>query len=344
MTVLLKSALSVLSLAAMVAAAPVHAEVAKGDTSSKKIALSNAYAGNAWRQAMLKRWEETANEAVKNKIVAAAPAFTTSESQATEQAQQIQNLILQGYNAIVVNAASPTALNGTIKRACAAGIVVVSFDGVVTEPCAYRVNFDFRQMGENEIHYVAKQLNGKGNILAIRGMAGVSVDEAIHQGILDGLKKYPDLKLVGEVHGDWTTAIAQKAVAGILPTLPKIDAVVTQGGDGFGAAQAFRAANRPIPIIILGNREDELKWWNAQLKNNYQTYSASNPPGAVTVAFWVAQQVLAGKKVPKDIDIMAPLLTVTQDKLADALKSTPVGGVADITFTQEQAVAVLDKK
>jgi ribose transport system substrate-binding protein len=188
MTVLLKSALTVLSVAAMVATAPVHAEIAKGDTSSKKIALSNAYAGNAWRQSMLKSWEITANEAVKNKIVSAAPAFTTSEVQATEQAQQIQNLILQGYNAIVVNAASPTALNGTIKRACAAGIVVVSFDGIVTEPCAYRVNFDFRQMGENQIHYVAKQLNGKGNILAIRGMAGVSVDEAIHKGILENTR------------------------------------------------------------------------------------------------------------------------------------------------------------
>ena len=34
-------------------------------------------------------------------------AFTTAENQVTEQAAQIQNLILQGYDAIVVNAASP---------------------------------------------------------------------------------------------------------------------------------------------------------------------------------------------------------------------------------------------
>lgn len=344
MTALFKSALSAVSLAVMTLAVPAHAQIATGDTSSKKIALSNAYAGNAWRQSMLKRWEEAANGAVKAKMIAAAPAFTTSESQATEQAQQIQNLILQGYNAIVVNAASPTALNGTIKRACAAGIVVVSFDGIVTEPCAYRVNFDFHKMGEDQIEYVAKQLNGKGNILAVRGMAGVSVDEAIHNGILAGLKKHPGLKLVGEVHGDWTTAIAQKAVASILPTLPKVDAVVTQGGDGFGAAQAFKAANRPTPIIILGNREDELKWWSTQLKSNYKTYSSSNPPGAVTVAFWVAQQVLAGKKIPKDVDIMAPLLTLSEAQLPGALAKVPAGGVADITFTLDETMAVLDKK
>ena len=40
--------------------------------------------------------------------------------------------MLQGYNAIVINAASPDALNGAVKQACDAGIVVVSFDGIVT--------------------------------------------------------------------------------------------------------------------------------------------------------------------------------------------------------------------
>src|SRR5690606_24114000 len=103
---------------------------ALADTSDKKIALSNNYAGNSWRQAMLKSWQKVTSPAVSDKVVAAADAFTTAENQATEQAAPIQNLILQGYDAIVVNAASPTALNGAVKEACDAGIVVVSFDGI----------------------------------------------------------------------------------------------------------------------------------------------------------------------------------------------------------------------
>ena len=35
-----------------------------------------------------------------------------------------------------------------------------------------------------------------------------------------------------QVHGDWAQEVAQKAVAGILPSLPEVKAVVTQGGDG----------------------------------------------------------------------------------------------------------------
>ena len=81
------------------------------DTKGKKIALSNNYAGNSWRQAMLKSWDKVTKKAVADGVVAAADAFTTSENQVTEQAAQIQNLILQGYNAIVINAASPDALD-----------------------------------------------------------------------------------------------------------------------------------------------------------------------------------------------------------------------------------------
>ena len=45
-------------------------------------------------------------------------------------------------NAIVIDAASPTGLNGIVKQACDRGIVVVSFDNIVTAPCGLTVNTD----------------------------------------------------------------------------------------------------------------------------------------------------------------------------------------------------------
>lgn len=95
--------------------------------------------------------------------------------------------------AIVIDAVSPTALNGTIKKACAAGVVVVSFDGIVDEPCAYRVNFDFKGWAEQGVDYLAQRLNGKGNILEVRGVAGISVDNLMHEGVLDAMKKHPGM-------------------------------------------------------------------------------------------------------------------------------------------------------
>lgn len=313
---------------------------ALADTSSKKIAFSNNYAGNSWRQAMLESWDKVTKEAVKAGIVSAADAFTTAENQATEQAAQIQNMILQGYDAIVINAASPTALNGAVKEACDAGITVVSFDGVVTEPCAWRIAVDFHAMGEGQIDYLAKRLPDGGNLLEIRGLAGVSVDDNIHAGIEAGLKKHPQFKVVGSVNGDWAADVAQRAVAGILPSLPKVDAVVTQGGDGYGAAQAFAAAKRETPIIIMGNREDELQWWKQQKDaNGYETMSVSIAPGVSTLAFWVAQQILDGKDIKKDL--VVPFLSVSQDTLEKDLANTRKGGVANVEYSLEDAQKII---
>ncbi len=310
------------------------------DTSDKRIALSNNYAGNSWRQAMLRSWEKVTSQAVSEGAVAAADAFTTAENQVTEQAAQIQNLILQGYDAIVLNAASPEGLNGAVKEACDAGIVVVSFDGVVTEPCAWRIAVDFKQMGKDEVLYLSEKLPEGGNLLEIRGLAGVFVDDEISAGIHEGVAETGKFEIVGSVHGNWAQDVAQKAVAGILPSLPDIVGVVTQGGDGYGAAQAIKAAGRDIPVIVMGNRHDELTWWKEQKDaNDYETMSVSIAPGVSTLAFWVAQQVLDGVEVPKDLTV--PFLRIDQDNLEENLANTEEGGVANVEYSLEDAQAVI---
>lgn len=316
---------------------------AMADTAKVRIALSNNYAGNSWRQAMLQSWAKVAGQAVASGVVAEAPAFTTAENQVTEQAAQIQNLILQGYNAIVIDAASPDALNGAVKQACDAGIVVVSFDGIVTEPCAYRIAVDFKKMGRLQVEYLAGRLPQGGNLLEIRGLAGVFVDDEISAGIHEGVAKYPKFKIVGSVHGDWAQDVAQKAVAGILPSLPKIDGVVTQGGDGYGAARAFAAAGRPAPLITLGNRYDELQWWKEQKDaKGYETMSVSIAPGVSTLAFWVAQMILDGKQVPKDLTV--PFLQIDQGTLEKSLATTQKGSVANVEYSLDDAKAVVAGK
>ncbi|MBV8970196.1 MAG: substrate-binding domain-containing protein [Verrucomicrobia bacterium] len=313
----------------------------RADTKSMRIAFSNNYAGNSWRQAMLKSYDIVTKKAVADGIVAAADVFTTADREVPTQAAQIQNLILQGYNAIVINASSPDALNGAIKQATDAGIVVVSFDGIVTEPSAWRVAVDFKAYGEQEVVHLGKWMKG-GNLLEIRGLAGTSIDDAIHSGIVEGVRKYPSFKIVSSVEGDWDETTAQKAVTTVLPSLPEIVGVVDQGGDGYGAAQAFAAAGRKMPTIIMGNRQDELEWWKEQkAKNGYTTWSASIAPGVCTLAFWVAQQILDGHKdIPHDL--LVPYLAFDQDNFEAALTTIPKGGVASHEYTLDEAKKAID--
>ena len=335
----MKSTTKMVALCAIASA--MLAGPALADTSKMRIAFSNNYAGNSWRQAMLKSYDIVSKKAVADKIVAVADVFTTADKEVPTQAAQIQNLILQGYNAIVINAASPDALNGAVKQACDAGIVVVSFDGVVTEPCAYRVVVDFKDYGRQEVEHMAKFQPKGGNLLEIRGLAGTGIDASVHDGIVEGVKAHPEFKIVASVTGDWDQTTAQKAVATVLPSLPPVVGVVDQGGDAYGAAQAFAAAGKPRPTIMMGNRQDEFVYWKEQKdKDGYVSWSGSIAPGVSTLAFWVAQQVLDGNKtIPHDL--VVPYLAFTQDEFEKELPNIPKGGVASHEYTQADAMAAI---
>ncbi|GHS85263.1 ABC transporter substrate-binding protein [Synergistales bacterium] len=309
--------------------------VGSAEAAKWRIALSNDYAGNSWRQTMIKEFEAAAKIAIEKGLIEEAKVFTTNESSAAEQAAQIQNLILEGYDAIILNAASPTALNAAVKKAIDAGIIVVAFDNAITEESAYRLITDFTYSGATQVDFVAQRFPEGANVLEIRGLSGTYVDETIHKAIRDTIAKYPKLKIVGEVYGNWTGSIAQKEVAGILPSLPEVQVVVTQGGDGYGAVKAFEAAGRPVPLVIMGHRYDELEEWKNLLAKNpaYDTMSITVSPSVSQVAFWIGVEALNGNQFPKTINM--PPLSIYKDRLDFFLERTEKGGVAFVDYPHE---------
>ena len=285
---------------------------------------------------MIKNWENVVAQAKADGLIAEGPAFTTNESSAAEQAAMLQNLVLEGYDAIVLDAASPTALNGAVAKAIEAGIPVISFDQTVTDPSAWKLITDFSEMGNAEVDFLHRQFPSQAiNILEIRGMAGTFADDEIHKAIADKTAQYSNMSIVGEVYGNWTQSVAQKEVAGLLPSLPKIDAVVAQGGDGYGSIKAFENAGRPVPLQIFGHRYDELVIWKEMQQKKggkYPSMSVSIVPGSVNIAFWTALEILNGAEVPREIH-MSPMV-FEEAQLDYFLAHTEKGGLADLAYPQ----------
>ncbi len=103
-----------------------------------KIALSNSYIGNKWRLEMENVFKAAlAMEPFKSQVVG---SIYNSGNDVSKQSQQMSNMIAERVDAIVIDAASPTALNGIIHQATSRGILVVSFDSGVTAPSAIKVN------------------------------------------------------------------------------------------------------------------------------------------------------------------------------------------------------------
>jgi ribose transport system substrate-binding protein len=178
------------------------------------IYLSNNFNGNDWRQQM----PRSAQVAAKKPPLAGRVRLTIDNVETTTQAQisSLNNIIRERPDAILVDAGSGDALNPTIERACKAGIVVVSFDQVVSAPCAFKVSSNFDLMAANQAVWMATMLGGKGKVLMDRGLAGAPVSEQLERGMKAALAKYPGIEVIGYFNGNYALGPEQAGVSNLL--------------------------------------------------------------------------------------------------------------------------------
>jgi ribose transport system substrate-binding protein len=292
-----------------------------------KIALSNSFYGNTWRKQMVDVMQKAANAAKGQGLIS---DFTVDNGDGTVNTQlaQLNSLILSHPDAILINAASATALNGAVAQAAQQGIKVVVFDSLTTSPDAYQIAYDFSSWGEIAGDYVAKRLDSKGgDVLITRGVVGSQPELLIYEAITKILKQRPEIHILGEVDTEADNAKAQSAVGNLLPSMPKVDAVLSEGS--YGVVQAFLAAGRSVPIVVGNNRAEFILWWvDEKAKNGYQTISLGSEPSIGAVAFWLSLHILRGDKVPemKVHPYLLPLVAVTNDTV-DQFKDIQPGTV-----------------
>jgi ribose transport system substrate-binding protein len=322
---------------ALAAQLSLGAPPASASADKPVIALANAYFGNTWRHQMVDAFDAAAKQAkAEGKI--ADYIILNGDGSVAQQNSQVAGLILKKVDAIAIDAASESAVNGVIEKACQAGIKVISFDSVASAPCNYQLNFDFLGYKAEIAKYVMKRLGGKGNIIITRGVKGSAPDADMYKAQTGVLAQYPDVKVVATVFGQCTASVAQSAIANVLPSLPHVDAVLEQGcSDDYGIVQAFdqyggEYANK-MPIIEGGGSAEFFAWWKKEnAKNGYTTLSMSSTPGIGGAAFWLSLDLVKGAEAPK-LMIM-PVATVTQDDLSK-YADMPSGTMVSPTFTED---------
>lgn len=296
------------------------------------IGLSNSYYGNTWRKQMVDSFEAAASEA-KEKGYISDFIVQNGDGSVNAQIAQINSFILEGVDAICINAASPTALNSVIDKATQAGIKVIAFDSVVTNESAYKMDYDFVKFGTDCGAFIADKLGGTGNIVMVRGVSGTAPDENMFKGFEMVLGDHPDLNVVATVVGEASATVAQEEFTKILPSLDKVDATFNQGGDSYGIAQAFEQAGTEPPIIVGDNSAEFIQWWIEQKeKNGYETISMRAAPSCGSAALWTAINILNGEDVP--MEMILNLVTITNDNVDD-YADLEAGTIAAPLFTND---------
>ena len=232
--------LSAIVVVSVVAALTATATPAKKQA-SYVIGVSNTLVGNGWREEMICSVKAQALASGKVSSVKVA----NRNGGPAEQNADLRNLISAGANAIVINPSSPNALNAVIAQAASRGVKVVSVDQRVTAPQASQCDERPGRVRPARREWLFKQLGGKGNVVEMRGIAGVPADTDRHTGFRQALKKYPGIKVVKQTFTGWQFATGGKQILDILNSGVKVDGVWTSGID-YTIVNAFRTAHKKL--------------------------------------------------------------------------------------------------
>src|SRR5579875_466684 len=272
--------------------------------------LSMSYIGNDWQPEArnvieaLTHVPPISNE-INFKITVAGTSVDT-------QIAQINQAVEAGAKGILVYPISPTALNATIEKACQAGVKVVTYDSVVTAPCAYGVQIHQHYAGMITAKWLAEALHGHGNIVLITGVPGTSVDLYRTAAAKAEFTKFPGIHIIASEPGQWAQAPAKTDMTSIFTSHPPstINGIWAQVGC-YAITQLYLQKHLPLVPCAGEQTQGHLLYMlpTSQGGAGLQSvsYSATNITGAVALRVLVG--LLHGQKFPHKVYAQFRLIT-----------------------------------
>jgi len=174
---------------------------------------------------------------------------------AAEQANQLQDLMaVSKINTLVVFPFESAALTKPVTEVHDKGVYVTVVDRGLTDTSAQDayISGDNTAFGKIPAEYLAKVMNGKGDLVALRGIA-TTLDNERMDAFTGVLKNYPDMKILDAKYANWNRDDAFKVMQDFLTRFKHIDAVWAADDDmAVGVLKAIDQSKRTDIKIVFG--------------------------------------------------------------------------------------------
>jgi len=263
-------------------------------------------AGIVWWANEAKKELEKAHKDLKVTIKTAANAG--------EQANQLQDLVSANkINALVVFPFESAALTKPVAQVKAKGVYVTVVDRGLTDTSAQDayVAGDNTAFGKVPAEYLAKALDGKGNIVALRGIA-TTLDNERMDAFNSVIKNHPGIKLLDAKYGNWNRDDAYKVMQDYLTRFKQIDAVWAADDDmAVGVLKAIDQAKRNDIKIVFGGAgaKGMVKTLIDGKDPRIQANVSYSPKFMYDAIKMTAEARLKGEKLPPNTIIPSVLIT-----------------------------------
>lgn len=250
--------------------------------------------------------EEEAEEAGVELIV------TDAQDDPSQQADQVQNFVSTGVEAMVVNPVDSDAVGPPVRRANDAGVPVVAADRAVNDAESEAlVTSDNVEGGRLAAQVLAEEIGEKGRIVVLQGTPGASASRERGQGFSEGIAEYDDIEVVAEQPADFDRTRGLDVMTNMLQSNGDIDAVFAENDEmALGASAALDDSGKEAVVIGFDGTPEGLE---AVEEGTLYSTIAQQPAELGRVAVRNAIDAAHGESLEDDVRV--PVEIVTEDNV-----------------------------
>jgi len=281
-----------------------------------RIGVSVPSADHGWTGGIVWWAEKTAKDLMLNDNQLKITVVTAKD--AGEQVNQIENLMVQGIDALVLLPHEPGPLTKICEEAVSKGIFLTVVDRNLDRPVQnLSVAGDNPGFGRACGAELVKQLGGKGDIVIMEGIpCQVNTDRV--EAFKAEIAKAPGIKILDSQPAYWDTEKALKLMENFLQKHSKIDAVWTGDDDVLiGALKAYEESGRKDVKLFIGGGGSKVIIKKVLDKDALVPLDVTYPPNMIDVGIRNSITALRGELPSATTNIVVPADVIVPENAKD---------------------------
>jgi ribose transport system substrate-binding protein len=272
------------------------------------IGFSQCNLGEPWRVAMNAEVAARAKEFPDLEV-----AFADAQQDNARQVADVENFLRQKIDLLMISPNEAKPLTPIVRKAFEQGIPVIVLDRAI-EGDTYTVfiGADNREIGKAAGKYIAELLQGKGQVVEIKGLPGSPPARDRSDGFREAIAPFPGIQIVHDPVANWLREEAMAQMESALAAHDHIDLVYAHNDPmAMGAYLAAKAKGRDGEMKFIGiDGLPGLDGGRQMVADGKLAATFVYPTGG-REAVDAAVRIFAGEKVPHKI--VLPTLMITKE-------------------------------
>ncbi len=256
---------------------------------------------------------------------------TTDENDEIGQQTMTDNMINQGYSALMLSPISDSNLSASVQNAKDAKVPTINVNDGLISTADYYVGPNAYQNGLLAAEWISNKLGDKGQVAIVVGMAKAFAARERTAGFKDWITdNNSGLEVVAEQNADWDRQKAKELASTWIQQYPDLKAIFCNNDDmALGVVEAVKEAEADILVVGvdgIGEAYESIR------SGGLDATVDSFPYYMAQVATECTLRALAGQEMPRVVSTPQALIDTTNVD-EDAAN---IIGWTDTTFTKAQ--------